>query len=207
LTAVCSQKSPGGDDDDEAPLEADTIMARQAQQSPQITSPSKKIPRRGSSSSYAKFEALVQSSLSSLSPNKKSSPRRKKQGGGGLGAFLSKYDDKEQRGEGGHNKGVFSSSISFTGSIGSESSKKSMASMPARLPIMFNRSTRSDTNKETVAAASSAKCYASPHKGQKQCIVKINPNAIEQDNISSSPSAHPLLCQSPHCTSRSYTTG
>lgn len=78
----------------------------------------------------------------SFSPNKKS-PRGKKLRG--LGAFLSKYNDKEQQ-EGPN--GVFSSSsASYTGSVGSEStgSKKSSTSMPARLPIMFSRSGRSDT--------------------------------------------------------------
>jgi hypothetical protein len=146
------------------------------QQSPLLTSPSKNLPRRRSSTMDG--SSLQASVLSTRDKKKKKSSSRKKQGcgggggvGGGLGIFLSMYDGKEKRQE---RKGrLFSSSGSYNGSVGSEStsSMKSITSMPAR---MFCRSGRSD-RKEAASV-----------KGQQQGMDKSN--GIEHTSHSSSSS-------------------
>jgi hypothetical protein len=140
-----------------------------------ISSPTKKLPRRRSSTMN---ESSLQASVLSTNDKKKSSSRRKKQdGGGGLGIFLSKYDGKKEKQQA-RNKGntLFSSGGSCNGSVGTEStsSKKSITSMPARLPLMFSRSGRSDRKEAALA------------KGQKQGMGKSNDSEHASSSTSSS---------------------
>jgi hypothetical protein len=180
-----SSPSPGGESEQ---------IAQAAPLSPCTSHTNQKATSGRTGSHTITMEDAVLQAMSSLSSSpqhkKKSSPRRRKHGG--LGAFLSKYDDKEQQQHG--KKGLNSSSASYTCSIGSEStgSKKSITSMPGRLPLMFCRSGRSDT-KETTAASTTTKCSTSPKRGVKQ----THSSQDKSTSGSASPSKSPFRTASP----------